>query len=117
MFLAIFQTEKAKNRFHAAIILRRQNGGRSAAGHMTNKMAAPTIRGWDLSIARPLSKKAGLDKNTLKNYRPVSNCSFLDKFIEKAASKQLNEYFSEHFHCSVNFSVLIEEVIVRRLHC
>ena len=50
MFLAIFQTEKAKNRFHAAIILRRQNGGRSAAGHMTNKMAAPTIRGWDLSI-------------------------------------------------------------------
>ena len=32
----------------------------------------------------PLLKKAGLDKNILKNYRPVSNLSYISKLIEKA---------------------------------
>ena len=35
------------------------------------------------AIVRPLIKKHDLDKNVFKNYRPVSNCSFLDKFLEK----------------------------------
>ena len=46
------------------------------------------------AIVRPLIKKPDLDRNVLKNYRPVSNCSFLDKFLEKCAFKQLNQYFS-----------------------
>ena len=32
----------------------------------------------------PLLKKAGLDRNILKNYRPVSNLSYISKLIEKA---------------------------------
>ena len=44
------------------------------------------------ALVRPLIKKANLDRNTLKNYRPVSNCSFLDKFPEKCAFEQLNSY-------------------------
>ena len=34
------------------------------------------------SIVIPLIKKPGLDAETLKNYRPVSNLSFLSKVIE-----------------------------------
>ena len=36
-----------------------------------------------LTITRPLTKKLGLDINNLKNYRPVSNCLFLDELLEK----------------------------------
>ncbi|KAK6191161.1 hypothetical protein SNE40_002900 [Patella caerulea] len=48
------------------------------------------------AIVRPLIKKLGLDKEILKNYRPVSNCTFLDKFLEKAALAQLHHYFKEN---------------------
>ena len=46
------------------------------------------------AIVRPLIKKPDLDANVLKNFRPVSNCSFLEKFLEKAAFIQLNAYFA-----------------------
>ena len=36
-----------------------------------------------------------MDKNVLKNYRPVSNLSFISKLIEKVVAKQLN-YFISH---------------------
>ena len=42
----------------------------------------------------PLLKKAGLDKNILKNYRPVSNLSYIPKLIEKAVAKQINEHIA-----------------------
>ena len=42
----------------------------------------------------PLLKKAGLDKNILKNYRPVSNLSYTSKLIEKAVAKQINEHIA-----------------------
>ena len=48
------------------------------------------------AIVRPLIKKHNLDKNVLKNYRPLSNCSFLDKFLEKCAFMQLNEYLTSN---------------------
>ena len=48
------------------------------------------------AIVVPLIKKPSLDANVLKNYRPVSNCCFLDKFLEKAAFIQLNDYFSQN---------------------
>ena len=38
------------------------------------------------AIVRPLIKKISLDKNTLKNFRPVSNLSFLSKITEKNCS-------------------------------
>ena len=44
------------------------------------------------AIVRPLIKKSGVDKVILKNYRPVSNCTFLDKFLEKCALSELHEY-------------------------
>ena len=41
---------------------------------------------------RPLLKKQGLDPEILKNYRPVSNLSFLSKVLEKVVAAELNEY-------------------------
>ena len=40
-------------------------------------------------IIRPLLKKPTLDKNELKNYRPVSNLSFISKILEKVVASRL----------------------------
>ena len=37
-------------------------------------------------------KKTGLDSDILKNYRPVSNLTFISKVIEKVESGRLNEH-------------------------
>ena len=42
----------------------------------------------------PLLKKASLDKNVLKNYRPVSNLPFLSKVLEKVIAKRLDDYLA-----------------------
>ena len=44
------------------------------------------------SLIRPLLKKTGLDSDILKNYRPVSNLTFISKVIEKVISGRLNEH-------------------------
>ena len=49
-------------------------------------------------------KKAGLDHNNFKNYRPVSNLSFLSKVIEKVVLKQLLEYLNTNSLLSPNQS-------------
>jgi retron-type reverse transcriptase len=41
---------------------------------------------------RPLLKKAGLDQNVLKNYRPVSNLTFISKILEKVVSSRLDDH-------------------------
>ena len=46
-------------------------------------------KGAHSAIIKPLLKKPSLDQNELKNYRPVSNLTFVGKLIEKAACKQL----------------------------
>jgi hypothetical protein len=48
------------------------------------------------AIIVPLLKKILLDPEILKNFRPVSNLTFLSKVVEKTASKQLSE------HCNSN---------------
>ena len=44
------------------------------------------------ALIRPLLKKTGLDSDILKNYRPVSNLTFISKVIEKVVSGRLNEH-------------------------
>jgi hypothetical protein len=44
----------------------------------------------------PLLKKATLDSNILKNYRPISNLSFTSKLVERAADSQLSTYLTAH---------------------
>jgi exonuclease III len=45
---------------------------------------------------RPLLKKTGLDQNILKNYRPVSNLSFLSKILEKVVAVRLDKHMDTH---------------------
>ena len=48
------------------------------------------------ALVKLLIKKASLDKENLKNYRPVSNLPYTRKLIEKAAIKQINEHLTEN---------------------
>lgn len=41
------------------------------------------------ALVRPLLKKANLDSETMKNYRPVSNLPFFSKILEKIVAKRL----------------------------
>ena len=50
---------------------------------------------WKIAIICPLPKKAGLDL-TLKNYRPVSNLSFLSKVLEQCILTQFNNHCNEY---------------------
>ena len=43
---------------------------------------------------RPLLKKTSLSKNELKNYRPVSNLSFISKILEKIVAHIKNNHLS-----------------------
>ena len=44
------------------------------------------------SIIFPLIKKEGLDREILKNYRPVANLSFISKIIGKAIATQIHDH-------------------------
>ena len=55
-------------------------------------------------MSPPLQKKPSLDRNILKNYRPVSNLSFISKLIEKVVAKQLNKFISHEGLLNVNQS-------------
>ncbi|WP_419591906.1 hypothetical protein, partial [Thiolapillus sp.] len=46
-------------------------------------------RGLKTAIVKPLLKKPSLDKNLLKNYRPISNLPFLSKILEKVVLHKL----------------------------
>ena len=48
------------------------------------------------SIVRPLIKKPSLDKEVLKNYRPVSNIWCLSKLLEKVVAKRLDAHLSTY---------------------
>ena len=49
-----------------------------------------------VAIVTPLLKKASLDPQDLKNYRPVSNLSFVSKLVERLVVKQLNIYLESN---------------------
>ena len=48
------------------------------------------------AIVTPLLKKPTLDKENLKNYRPVSNLPFIGKLIEHVVIEQVNEHLSKY---------------------
>ena len=48
------------------------------------------------AVVIPLIKKAGIDPNNLKNYRPVSNLPFVSKLIERIVCANLLDHFSRN---------------------
>ena len=52
--------------------------------------------GHKFAIICPRLKKSNLDLKDPSSYRPVSNVSFLSKFVECIANRQLEQYFSNN---------------------
>ena len=48
------------------------------------------------AIVNPLIKKQSLDKENFKNYRPVSNLSFISKLLEKVVMARVNKHLDMH---------------------
>ena len=48
------------------------------------------------AIVTPILKKADLDPDNTKSYRPISNLSFVSKLIERLVSHRLTSYLSQH---------------------
>ena len=48
------------------------------------------------SALRPLLKKYNLDRNTMNNYRPISNIPFISKLMEKVAVSRVVEHLSNN---------------------
>ena len=44
------------------------------------------------AVVTPLLKKSGLDPDSLSNYRPVSNLSFIYKLLERFIASQIRQY-------------------------
>ena len=52
------------------------------------------------AIVKPLLKKPSLDQNVLKNFRPISNLSFLSKIPEKVILHKLLAHLQENNLCN-----------------
>ena len=48
------------------------------------------------ALVKPLLKKSNLDPNDLKNYRPISNLSFLSKLLERIIAARLSSHLLSH---------------------
>lgn len=48
------------------------------------------------ALVRPVIKKSNLDRDTLTNYRPISNLPFISKTLERVVSKQLTTYLQDN---------------------
>ena len=60
---------------------------------LVNKsLSSGNIDGVKEALIVPILKKAGLDNEDLKNYRPVSNLVFVSKLIERVVLKRLNAH-------------------------
>jgi len=65
---------------------------------MFNKSLAASCfpNGFKHAVVRPLLKRSGLDASDLKNYRPVSNLSFLSKLLERTVQNRLQEFLDSN---------------------
>ena len=59
-----------------------------------------SVEGIKESIVVPLLKKAGVDPEILKNYRPVADLEFLSKLSERVVAEQLDQHMNiNNLHC------------------
>ena len=48
------------------------------------------------AIITPIVKKPGLDCEDIKNYRPISNLTYMSKFVERLVCKQVTSFLEEN---------------------
>ena len=58
---------------------------------MSSRTVPPSFK---MALVTPLLKKATIDPNTLKNYRPVSNLPYLSKVLERIVLRRLLDYLN-----------------------
>ncbi|XP_062616752.1 uncharacterized protein LOC134278448 [Saccostrea cucullata] len=63
--------------------------------HSLNQSVVPSS--FKQAVVRPLIKKTGLDPEEYRNYRPVSNLSFLSKILEKVVAKRLDHHLESNY--------------------
>ena len=68
---------------------------------LVNKsLSTGSVEGLKESVVNPLLKKAGIDPESFKNYRPVSDLLFLSKLIERVVDRRLFDHMSMNdLHC------------------
>jgi hypothetical protein len=71
-----------------------------------------------VAMITPVLKKQSLDRNMLKNYRPVSNLPFLSKVLERVVAKQLLDHISanglhEHLQSAYKSSHSTETALIK----
>ena len=73
--------------------------------NLVNKsLSEGSMDGVKLSVLDPLLKKAGLDVDTKKNFRPVNNLVFFSKITERIVKVRLNNHMSKNaLHSSSQF--------------
>ena len=59
-------------------------------------LSSGDVEGVKLADIIPLLKDDSLDSNELKNYRPVSNLTFLGKLIERVVLRRLNDHLTKN---------------------
>ncbi len=69
-----------------------------------------------VALVTPLLKKPNLDVEELKNFRPLSNLSFVGKVIERAAINQLQDHINITMICTQRTSLHTDAFIVLKLH-
>ena len=70
-----------------------------------------------LALVKPLIKKSSLNPEIHKNYRPISNLSFLHKLIEKAVATQLDtNQISESMQSAYRAQHSTESALARVQH-
>ena len=85
-----------------------------------NHASVSEVSQFKLALVRPLLKKVDLERDDFRNYRPVSNLSFVSKVLERAVASRLLEHqdscgLRELFHSAYikNHSV---ETALTRIH-
>ena len=69
------------------------------------------------AVVRTLLKKGGLDTSQMKNYRPVSNLSFLSKSLERVVQRRLQEFLDSNNHPHAGDTVSLSPVSQHRNGC
>ena len=74
------------------------------------------ISGLKESVITPILKKAFLDHNIFKNYRPIVTLQFLSKIIEKVVLKRLTHHMTiNDLHCPNQFGC--KKKIIQQKQC
>ena len=63
------------------------------------------------AVVTPVLKKTGLDPGDIKNYRPISNLTFLSKVTEKVVAQQVLAYLNSRIFFQSSSRVFVVSIL------